>query len=564
MSATMTPHLTVEAPDRDSIEARYDGVDRAFEADGSLEGVLAAVALWDRLRRELHTWRSLVNLRFAQDTADPQAQAGRAALDALQPLILARDVAVGARLLAHPLRAELEARLGAQAFRLWEADAKTYAPQIEADLVRESELRAAYSALIGSATVEFRGRAMTLAEIRGYVNARDRDTRHSAELVRWAAYERRAHELDRLFDELVAVRDRIARALGYESFVPLAYARMQRVDYDAAAVARWRASVVRDVVPLARRIIEGCAARRGYARAMFWDEAALLDAETAPVVDAGTMLRELPAVLGDIDARLGDFATFMRDRELLDVLARPGKAPGGFCTSFPTAGYPYVFASFNGTKDDVKVLVHEMGHAFQAYSSNAQPLDDYLTPTFESAEINSMGLEFLAWPAMERYFGPNAEPFRLEHLAHSVIFLAYGCAVDHFQHLVYERPGATPAERHAMWQEMERLYLPWRDYGDLAYPARGAFWQFQLHIYQHPFYYVDYTLAMCCALQFWAQAASDRSGAIDRYIALAARGGSRSFTELVASAGLRSPLDGQALGEVVAAATERLKAGGLL
>ena len=139
-----------------------------------------------------------------------------------------------------------------------------------------------------------------------------------------------------------------------------------------------------------------------------------------------------------------------------------------------------------------------------------------------------MGLEFLAWPALERYFGPGADAFRTEHLAQALLFLPYGCAVDHFQHLVYERPGASPAERRAMWKEMEATYLPGLAWGDLAYPAAGNRWQNQLHVYTSPFYYIDYTLAQCCALQFWAQAEEDRADALSRYVALCGLGGSRS------------------------------------
>jgi M3 family oligoendopeptidase len=339
---------------------------------------------------------------------------------------------------------------------------------------------------------------------------------------------------------------------------------MQRVGYDASAVARWRRSVVDDVVPLASRIIARSAASRGYAHAMVWDESVLFDRETAPVLDGAGLVRELPAMLGDLDVRLGEFGKFMRDGDHLDLFAREGKGPGGFCTSFPTEGYPFIFANFNGTKDDVKVLIHEIGHAFQYQRSKALPLEDYLTPTLEGAEIDSMGLEFLAWPALERYFGPRTDAFRAEHLAHALLFLPYGCAVDHFQHLVYEWPEASPDQRRELWMQMERTYLPWRRYGDLAYPAAGNAWQQQLHIYTRPFYYIDYTLAQCCALQFWAQAQRDQGGALARFVALCGRGGSLSFGELVASAGLESPFEGKALREVALAAQEYLAKCGMV
>ena len=198
--------------------------------------------------------------------------------------------------------------------------------------------------------------------------------------------------------------------------------------------------------------------------------------------------------------------------------------------------------------------MHELGHAFQAWQCRDTIAVDYLTPTLESAEIHSMSLEYLSWPHMERFFEGDATAYRREHLLDAMLFLPYGVAVDHFQHLVYAQPSATPDERHAMWQEMERRYLPWRTYGDLAHPAKGALWQEKRHIYVAPFYYIDYTLALCCALQFWERAESDRDATLASYIALCGRGGEAPFRTLVEDAGLRSPFDAGALEDVVAAA----------
>ena len=169
-----------------------------------------------------------------------------------------------------------------------------------------------------------------------------------------------------------------------------------------------------------------------------------------------------------------------------------------------------------------------------------------------------MSLEYLTWPYMERFFGAGAQAYRDAHLSEAITFLPYGVAVDHFQHLVYERPNATPAERHAMWQSMERRYLPWRTYGDLERPAHGAFWQGQSHIYRSPFYYIDYTLALCCALQMWVSSYEDPSGTLERYVRLCARGGEAAFRTLVAGAGLTSPFDRGALSRVAARAKDVL------
>jgi M3 family oligoendopeptidase len=253
----------------------------------------------------------------------------------------------------------------------------------------------------------------------------------------------------------------------------------------------------------------------------------------------------------DAMGELGPFFRRLNEGGFLDLMARQGKAGGGFCTSFPVAGMPFIFANFNGTQDDVNVFTHEMGHAFQNFQSRSQGLTDYLWPTYESAEIHSMSLEFLTWPHMECFFGDEADRFRRTHLTDAILFLPYGTAVDHFQHEIYGRPDLGPAQRHDLWREMEATYLPWRDWGDLDYPARGGRWQNQRHIYLAPFYYIDYVLAQTCALQFWVRAEEDHAAALSDYVALCRRGGEAPFRELARSAGLTSPFDDGCLAGIV-------------
>jgi len=278
----------------------------------------------------------------------------------------------------------------------------------------------------------------------------------------------------------------------------------------------------------------------------------------APRDDHDWLCEQAQKMFDAMGGGLDDFFRLMTQSHLTDLKNRDSKSPGGFCTSFPSVGLPYIFANFNGTKHDVEVFTHEMGHAFQAYMSRNQSLMDYLWPTYESCEIHSMGLEFLSWPQMELFFGNDADRFRRIHLEQALLFIPYGVAVDHFQHLVYASPQATPAERHAMWQEVERLYLPTRNYGDLPHLPQGGFWQFQRHIYLNPFYYIDYTLAQTCALQLWVRSQQDYAGTIRDYVALCSRGGEAPFQQLAKSARLVSPFETGCLRDVVGLARKQL------
>jgi M3 family oligoendopeptidase len=554
------PHLIEAgipaAPDMDAVAQRYRAFEHALQS-GSPSTWLPTFREWDDLRRELDTWSALTHVRFTQDTRNEQARAALEHRDEVAPALTALEVEMKRRFVVE--RAQLSPALGEHAFRLWEADLSTFDPVVEPDLVAESKLCAEYTQLLAGIQVSFDGETLNLSALARYSTDPDRSRRKGAASARWTALGERGAELDRMYDELVHLRGGIARKLGFRTFTELGYARMQRVDYDRAAVERYRDAVAADVVPLANAIAQRAARRHGIQQLAVWDEQLLAAAPAPrPLGEAPWIMARTIEAFADLDPRLGDFARMMDANELTDLVTRAGKAGGGYCTKFAAYGVPFIFTNFNGTKSDITVLMHELGHAFQGYSSRDKAVVDYMSPTSESAEIHSMSLEFLSWPVMERFFGDGAATYRESHLSEAMLFLPYGVAVDHFQHLVYESPDATPAERHAMWQSMERRYLPWRSYGDLERPALGAFWQAQQHIYRFPFYYIDYTLALCCALQMWASSYDDPAGTLERYVALCARGGEAAFRTLVRGAGLASPFEPGALARVVARAKEVL------
>ena len=550
--------ITAARPTEETLARDYAGINERLDQGQRAE----ALQDWDRLQREHDTWSNLVGLRFSQDTTNPGAKADREYADALSPKMTEYSVALKRRLLADSDRAGLETLVGSHAVRLWEVSIATFEPAIANDLEEESTLAARYTALMAAAQIKIGGETVNLSGLAPFAESLDRQMRYEAQKARWDFFTAHGEELDSIYDGLVKLRHGMAVKLGYQNYIPLGYRRMSRVDYDDGDVARYREQVAAEVVPLVSRLYEQRRQAAGWDKLQFWDEG-LADLQGNPKPAGGHDLLVMRAedMFAGIDPRLAAFYRQMRDGGFTDLKNRDGKAGGGFCTSFPNAGIPYIFANFNGTFHDIDVFTHEMGHAFQNWQSRDQPRIDYLWPTMEAAEINSMGLEYLCHPQIGLMLEEGAaDRYRRMHLTNALAFLPYGVCVDHFQHEVYANPMATPAERHAMWQRLERQYLPDTDFGDLAYPAKGGMWQAKAHIYLSPFYYIDYTLALCCALQYWTWSRKDYQGALDSYIALCGRGGSMPFQELVQSAGLKSPFEAGSLADVVREAASTLGA----
>ena len=392
-----------------------------------------------------------------------------------------------------------------------------------------------------------------MSQLSPFKNDPDDARRLAAWKAEGAWYKEHEAEFDGIYDKLVHLRDTMGKKLGYEGYTTLGYNRMGRNCYTKADGEKFRAAVVKDIEPLSDSIYREQARRLGKQYPMNAADNALMFriGNPRPAGDADAILKQGKKFYEELSPESGVFFNKMLDDELLDVLSTPGKAGGGYCTSLGDYEMPFIFANFNGTQHDVEVVTHEAGHAFAAYMNRDRIPYSYVWPSMEACEVHSMSMEFFAWPWAEGFFGADARKFRYSHLAGALTFIPYGTMVDHFQHIVYEHPELTPAQRHEEWKKLAAIYQPWmRLDGEIPFYGAGEYWQRQMHIYQSPFYYIDYCLAQTVSLQFWAMLQKDRADAWAHYMAYTKQGGSRTFTELLKNAGLTTPFEESCLRSV--------------
>ena len=512
----------------------------------------------DDASREYASYVSIASLNFSRNINDEAAKSEKDYYDSIGPDIQEVYNKLDQAVDASRFKADLTEKWGATFLKKIEMELKTFDPKIMDMLRKETDLRNEYTKLTAGAKIEFDGKSYNLAGLGPFHTHEDRDLRKRSYAARFQWFEEHADEFDDLYDTLVKLRHEIATTLGYNNFVELGYLRMGRSDYGPDEVANFRKQIVDHVVPIVTRLLEQKKAILGLDHLYFYDGINFKEGDPKPKGTPEELVAGAQGMYHELSPETGEFFDIMVNEELMDLVNREGKRPGGFCTSFPKYDRPYIFSNFNGTDHDITVLTHEAGHAFQCYSSRNQPLVSYLWPTMESAEIHSMSMEFFTWPWMERFFKEETDRFKYKHIAGSLSFLPYGACVDHFQHWVYENPEATPKDRKNKWLELESIYLPNRDYDDIEFPKSGGIWQGQLHIYQMPFYYIDYTLAQTCAFQFWIKSVENREKAWDDYVRLCKAGGSLSFTGLVELAGLELPFKDGCLESVVDQVTKWL------
>ena len=532
---------------RKVMEGFVNRISGADSADEQISTILEA----NDTSREYQSYAAMASLNFSRDINDEKAKAEKDYYDSIGPDMQEIGDIFDKAINDSEFKNELSKEWGDTFLKQIEMGLKTFDPQIKDMLKKETELRNEYTTLTAGAKIEFEGKNYNLAGLGPFHSDQDRDVRKRSYEARFNWFSENADSLDQIYDKLVKLRHKIAVTLGYENFIELGYMRMGRSDYGPNEVANFRKQIVDHVVPIVKKLQDKKKDILGLDHLYFYDGINFKEGDPKPKGTPEHLVKEAQAMYHELSKETGEFFDMMVNEELMDLVNRDGKRPGGFCTSFPKYDRPYIFSNFNGTDHDITVLTHEAGHAFQCYSSRNQPLLSYLWPTYEAAEIHSMSMEFFTWPWMEKFFKEDTERFKYKHVSGSLSFLPYGACVDHFQHWVYENPEATPKQRNEKWLELESMYLPTRDYDDIEFPKTGGIWQGQLHIYQMPFYYIDYTLAQTCAFQFWMRNEQDKEKAWSDYYRLCKAGGSLPFTELVELAGLELPFKDGCLESVV-------------
>ena len=531
-------------PDLNELKQKLQALTEQLKAAPDYAHAHEAFLAQQKLTRHIDTLATLSSVRNSIDTRDKFYDAEEAFWNAAGPELQACSDAWQGAMLESPFRKDFAAQYGDLMFVNAEIARKTFSPAIMEELKQENQLVQDYQKLIASAQIGFDGSTYTISQLSPFKNSPDDAVRLAAWKAEGAWYKAHQPELDEIYDKLVKLRDAMGRKLGYDGFTQLGYYRMGRNCYTKEDVEKFRAAVVKYVVPVASSIYQEQAVRLGKTYPMNFADNALMfrSGNPKPCGTPEQILAQGKHFYEELSPETGAFFNTMLDNELLDVLSTPGKRAGGYCTSLGDYHVPFIFANFNGTQHDVEVVTHEAGHAFAAWLNRDRIPQSYIWPSLEACEVHSMSMEFFAWPWAEGFFGGDTRKFRYSHLVGALTFIPYGTMVDHFQHIVYEKPEMTPQERHAVWKELLGVYMPWVKLGDaIAFYGDGEGWQRQLHIYVNPFYYIDYCLAQTVALQFWALLQKDKDDAWQHYMAYTKQGGSRVFTQLLAHAGLQSP-----------------------
>lgn len=535
--------MPYERPDIDSLKATLENAVKQFATVKDYQEARKLFFDVQERRDAVSTLFSIAYVRNTMDTTDAYYDGEirwlREQMARMTPLNTAWEKA----LTESPFRGEFENEFGAQLFRLLDAELLTENEKIVQEIIREGELTQQYRKTAAQAAVDFRGEQCNFYGLLKHMESIDREERKEAFLAWAALYEKISPELDAQYSELVKIRSEMARKMGFPSYTEMAYLSRNRFDYTKEDAAAFREQIRQIVTPAVAEIREMQRKRLKLDKLCFYDEALKFAGGNAlPIGTTDELIDKAQKMYREMSPETGEFFDFMKEYRLFDLETRPGKHMGGYMTRFPAYKAPFIFSNFNGTDADADVLTHEAGHAFQGYvAMRSIQVSRVSGSTSEINEIHSMTMEHFAYPWMNLFFGDKTEEYLTSHLIGALCSIPYLVSVDEFQHRVYDEPDMTAKERRAVWREIEKKYMPWRDYDGNEFLEEGGFWMQKQHIFLYPFYYIEYALAQICAFQYYGRMKEDRKAAWEDYLRLCKAGGTKGYFELLETGNLLNP-----------------------
>jgi len=491
------------------------------------------------------------------------AEAKKAYLDFVEhvePQLKPRQFKLSEIFLAHPLRNKLPK----QRYEVFDRDTKLevelFRPESVPLETEETKLGQQYQELAGSLTVKFRDEEKTLPQMARFLEEPERTLRQEAwELVA----DRRLQEAEKfedIFDQMVKLRAQIAANAGFPNYREYAFRDRKRFDYSPADCLEFHAAIETEIVPVLRELQETRRRQLQLSVLRPWDMEVdpLNRPPLKPFTDVGQMVGRTQNIFNRLDITLAGGFQQMQDLRLLDLDNRKGKAPGGYQSTLNEVRLPFIFMNAVGVQRDVETMLHEAGHAFHALATRQEPIYSYRHAPIEFCEVASMSMELLGNEYLEEFYtSPEANRARRTHLEGIVKFFPWMATVDAFQHWIYTHPGHTRTERSAAWLAlMDRFggLVDWTGYEK----TRANLWHRQLHIFLHPFYYVEYGIAQLGALQVWANSKRDKAGALRAYQQALALGGSQPLPELFQAAGCRLEFNAKAIQPLIGLVRDQL------
>ncbi len=536
--------------DTEALNRIYDELElRSVGTKAKLEDFILD---WEELSAVLYECYSVAYIDMTVDTTNQDYEARYLQIvDDVLPIKEQRDFALKRKILESPAVDKLgddylvylrNIRSEVELFR------EENVPLMQEDRRLEQE----FNKIVGAQEAEFRGKKYTLPQLLPFLEEQDRETREEAWRARWNAKLADAPALDELYDRMYEVRQKIAHNAGFPNFRDYKFQEMKRFDYTPEECLAFHDAIARNITPVVATDWERRADQLGLDAPRPWDTE--VDPRGAPPMKPFRTVEELEEgcyrIVSRLDPELAQYFREMIDQKLLDLDNRPGKAPGGYMDMLSDTRVPFIFMNAVGTKDDVDTLLHEGGHSFHYYLARKLPIPSYHSTTHEFSEVASMSMELLSRPYLDEFYSEEERGRLLkDQLREKLRFFPFMAMINSFQHWVYTADDHSASARRKKWVELEERFRQGLDWTGLE-QYREIGWQYP-HVFDVPFYYVEYGIAQLAALRIWLNSLENERKAIEEYKRGLALGGSKPLPLLFEAAGAKFALNDETVKAIV-------------
>lgn len=542
--------VEVNKPDLQEFQNDYQEVVDMLKKAKTYEDTRKAILRYFEVDDSLSTQFGLISIHHTIDTRDKKYEEYSDMMDNIIPQLGVISQVADKLILNSPFRKEIEEEFNPLWLKKLELSQKTFSPSIVPLLQKENALTNEYSKILGSALIEYNGQQYSLSQMQKFTTSKSRRERRQSSKLTLEWWRTHDSQIGKLFDNLVKVRTKIAKKLGYENFVQLAYDRLGRTGWGPKDVEEYRQQVIDNIVPISSKIIKAQIDRLGYGEnTKYYDYAIFYKSgNPLPKGDKDKLVKQAQKLYKLLNSECSKYFNFMVTHNCFDLDAKPGKVGGGYEAPLPALHTPFIFSNFNGTSGDVDVLTHEFGHSLQTFLGSSITVPALRSPGYEVCEMHSMSMEFLAHPHIDLFFGNKADKYRYYHIASALVFIPYGTMVDHFQHIVYEHPEMTHKQRKEEWKKLEQIYRPSMDFSSSSFLRNGGHWMRQRHIIESPFYYIDYTIAQIVSLEFLIESYEElktnekADKTFEKYLKLCRLGGTLDYKDLLSASNIKDPM----------------------
>ena len=534
--------LPLTIPNLEKVKKQYEDILQEIKEADTAEKVVSLIRKKDRIDVEVSSDVSIINIRYTIDTTNKEYKEANEKINQIIHVISSYSLPIVKEILAKPFIKEMEDKLGKFLFDKMENSLLAFDEKIIPNLIKDNELCSKHDEILGSSKIKYNGEIYTITQLGKFTNSPDRQVRKEVSKLIENFFKKNNEELGKVYDEMVKNRNEIALKMGFNNFMEYQYKSLGRVDYDFEDVRKYRDQIYRVVLPIYKKLIRKQSKLLDIKTLQFYDlNLDFKDGNPQPNGEIDELVEYAKKMYNQMSPDIGSFFEMMADSNLLSLKATPGKVPGGYMTTILKYKVPFIFANSNGTTGDVDTLTHEVGHAFQYYNARNVGISDYTMPTLEACEIHSMSMEFLTYPYMDLFFNDMAEKYKYMHLKDAITILPYICLIDEFQENVYLNVNMSHEERCAKFRELEKKWLPLKKYNGFPFYNKGTWWLKQGHVFNSPFYYIDYSLAQVVAFQFFEESLKNKEKTWKKYVRLCKMGGKYPFLTLLEKNHLRNP-----------------------